>query len=108
MPNKELLLKFANLKLKQKAIENEIELIKLEVQTEVEALIGPDVEQIALEELPGCSLSLAKARPKWEYSKFTQDSDAALKERKKEEEQTGEAVNLNDGKRELRFNQAKE
>ncbi len=107
MPNKELLLQYANLKIKEKAIAAELELLKETVQKEVEALIGPDSEQVALSDLPGFSFSLAKARPKWEYSAATKAMQEDLKSIQDEEVQTGKATNQNEGKRELRFNQPK-
>lgn len=108
MSNKELLLKYANLKIQASQIEDELELLKPEVQAEVEALIGETDQQVALENLPGISFIMAKTRAKWEYSAHTQAQEQALKETKKGEEQTGVATNLNDGKRELRVNLPKE
>jgi hypothetical protein len=102
-----MLLQYANNKIKIKALEAENEMLQSQVQAEVEALIGPDSEQVALQELPGFSFSLAKARPKWQYSPTLQDVESDLKEMKKQEEANGKAINLNDGKRELRFNQPK-
>lgn len=108
MPNKEILIQYATLKLQAKKIEDELEMLKAQVQAEVEAIIGTSDQQVTLSDLPGVSLSLAKARAKWEYTPQTRAAEEALKETKKEEEQTGLAVNLNDGKRELRVNLPKE
>lgn len=108
MPNKEIMLTYARNKIQISKLEAENDMLKAQVQAEVETLIGPDSEQVALQELPGFSFSLAKARPKWEYTPNVVVQQAALKELMKVEEQTGKATNLNEGKRELRFNQPKE
>lgn len=109
MPNKDLLIQYLTLKTQAKKIDEEIELIKIQVQAEVESLLdGSEAEQVTLQEFPDISLSLAKARAKWQYSPTVQDLESDLKEMKKTEEQTGKAINLNDGKKDLRVNFPKE
>lgn len=107
MPNKELLLQYANLKIQASKLEDELEMLKAQVQAEVETLMPEGMDQLALQELPGYSFSLAKSKAKWQYSPTLQAVEADLKDMKKDEEATGKATNLNDGKRELRFNQPK-
>ena len=107
MSNKQLLLRYAELKIQEKQIAEEIELIKKDVQAEVEALIGDADAPLKLKELPDHSFSLAKARPKWEYSTGVQAAIKNVEELKKDEEATGKATNLNDGKKELKFNSPK-
>lgn len=108
MPNKELLITYAQNKLKISELEKDNEFIKDQVLKEVHALIGDTDQKLELTEFPGCSYSLAKARAKWDYTAETKAAEEALKATKKEEEQLGKAINLNEGKRELRFNVPRE
>lgn len=107
-PNKTLLLRYAELKIQASKIEDELEMLKAQVQADVEAAVGGTDSPLALTELPGYTFSLAKCRAKWQYSSFVENVEKELKDRKKAEEADGRAVNLNDGKRELRFNQPKD
>ena len=108
MPNKELLLRYAWLKTQTKKLEVELEMIKDQVLEEVQAVIGDTEQQLSLQEYPGCTITLAKARAKWEYTAATKAMAEEVKEIQKEEEQTGKATNLNEGKKQLMFNQPKE
>lgn len=105
MPNKELLLQYANLKIKQKAIEQELEMLKAQTLAEVLSITGGEDQPVALSELPGFSFSLANYKT-WVYTQFVKDSEAALKERKAEEQKTGEATFTEEPQ--LRFNSPKE
>jgi hypothetical protein len=89
--NKTLLLTYAENKLKIAKLEEENELIKDQCLKEIQALRGDTDSPIALEEYPGCSFTIMK-RKTWTYSDYIKTSEAALKERKKEEEKTGDAT----------------
>jgi len=94
MHNTELLNHFVDLKIQAKKIDEEIELIKNQVQAEVEKILaeqGGEIEQVALQSRDRVSLSLSSKKT-WVYSDFVQKSEEALKERKKEEQQNGEAT----------------
>lgn len=105
MPNRDLLLQFANLKIKEKAIKAELDMVKDQALKEVELLVGDSDQPLALTELPGFSFSLASYKT-WTYTHFVQDSEAALKERKSEEQKTGDATFTEE--KQLRFNSPKQ
>lgn len=107
MPNKELLLQYASLKIEEKRIASQLKELKEICQREVESVLSSEEEKLALVELPGYTFSLSKARPKWEYSHPTTILIQEIDEIKKNEEADGRAVDLNEGKKELRFNQPK-
>jgi len=88
--NREILLTYGQNKLKIAALEAENDMLKADALKEILALRGDTDSPVAMEELPGCSFSVMK-RKTWKYSSYVQSSETALKERKKEEEQTGEA-----------------
>ena len=106
--NKDLLLRYAWLKTEIKKLESEEDMIHDQVEQEVIAAIGDTDQNLALAEYPGYTFILAKARPKWDYTANVKIQETALKELKTIEEQTGKAKNLNDGLRELRFQQPRE
>lgn len=86
MPNKELLLRYAELKLQQNKIEEEIELLKPAVLLEVEEIKYGSDEPVALAELPGYSFTIEKGRKKWTYGDHTTALIAEAEKRKKEEQ----------------------
>ncbi len=87
----ELLKEFAELKVKEKQLKAQIEFLKPEVtKIAVEKLADLDEKAvIGIEELG--TLCLVR-RKTWMYSDFVAKSEEALKSRKLEEEQTGEAT----------------
>lgn len=91
MPNKELLLTYANNKIKISALEAENEMLKNQVLLEVQASMPEGMDQLALEELPGYSFTIVPLKA-WTFSSFIKESEKALKERKEEEKQNGEAT----------------
>lgn len=108
MPNKELLLTYAQNKIKISQLEAENEMLKEQCQKEVEAVVGDTDSPLALEELPGFTFSLAKAPAKWKYSENCEMMIKEVESVKKDEQADGRATNLNDGKKILKFNSPKE
>lgn len=92
MPNKDLLLRYAELKIQISKIEEELDMIKPSVLTTVATLRGDSDSPIELQEYPGYSFTIKPGKRKWEYTPSTQDMEKKLKEIKKEEEQLGLAT----------------
>jgi len=88
MPNKELLLQYATLKEKQKAIETEIEMLKESVLAEIRSIVGESDQNVALE---GRGTFVITKKKKWEYSDLVKRLERELKNNKDDEERTGEA-----------------
>jgi len=78
---KELLEKYAELKLVIKQAEKEIEMLQPEIKKELEL----DTKY----ELENATITLSQGKPRWVYSETTILMDEDLKKQKKEEEQLG-------------------
>jgi len=89
--NKQILLRYAELKTTITNAEAELDLIKAQALAEVQALRGDTNSPVALTELPGATFSIMK-RKTWEYTPATKTLEQTLKDRKKLEEQTGDAT----------------
>lgn len=91
MANKKLLLEYANLKLEQKRIENNIELLKDQVLQEILQIRGDSDQPVSLAELPGCTFTVT-ARKTWVYSEYIKDAEKVIKARKEDEQADGTAI----------------
>ena len=91
MPNRDILLQYANLKIQEKKVAEELDLIKAGVLSEVQAIRGDTDSPVQLSDLPGYSFSIQN-RKTWTYSAAVIGLTERLKEKKKEEEQTGQAT----------------
>lgn len=106
MPNKELLLTYANNKIQIDKLIAENEMLKPAVLEEIYNIRGHSENPVELADLPGCSYTINKGRKQWTYSETTQETEKRLKNIKKEEEQTGVAT-FEEGDPVLVFNQPK-
>ncbi len=88
MANKELLLKYAELKIKEAAIEEELELIKPAVLLEIEEIkfANDTQEGVSLAEYPDYIFSIKPGRKSWTYSPQVASLIERLDEQKKAEE----------------------
>lgn len=91
MPNKELLLRFAEVKIQIAKYESELEMIKDQVLREVQELRGDTDSPVTLNDLPGYSFSIMK-RKTWEYPEYVKQAIKNLEKEKKHAEQTGSAT----------------
>jgi len=105
MPNKQLLLRYAEIKIQIAKYESELEMLKEQALKEVKDIQGDTNQPVALSELPGFSFSVQK-RKTLTYSPTTQQAEKALEKRKKEEQATGDATFVE--KESLVFNSPKE
>lgn len=85
---RELWLQYGALKIKAKAIDEELEMLKDQMLKEVIAEKGDSKESISLKELPGYTFNIT-TKTAYKYSDYVLASELALKDRKKEEEQKG-------------------
>lgn len=90
MPNKQILLRYAELKIQASKLEEEMEMLKAQCLEEIKALRGDTDSPIELSELPGYKFSTMK-RKTWTYSEYVKDAEKVLKARKKDEEADGTA-----------------
>lgn len=90
MLNKEQLERYAELKIQEKLIKNELEFLAPEIITQVTEFI--DQNEGALPGIEGKGKFSITKKKTWTYSDFVKNSEAAIKERKKEEEASGEAI----------------
>ena len=101
---KNLLFRYGSLKLTISEAEAELEMMKESAMDAFQQLRG-EYDQITLNDLPKCSFSLMK-RKTWNYSPMVKELETKFKDRKKWEEQTGEATFTE--KESLVFNAPKE
>ena len=80
---KELLERYAELKLVIKEAEKELEKIQPEIKSQLEVDTKYEIE--------GAVITLSKGKPRWIYSEATTIAEEELKQTKKEEEQLGVA-----------------
>lgn len=87
--NKELLERFAKLKVEEKRLKNEIEFLQPEVLKEVSAVYtGQPVTTEAIKDIGAYSIRKLKT---WTYSEALQDIKAEVAEQEAEEKQNGKA-----------------
>lgn len=91
MPNKQILLDYARIKIEISKLEAELEMIKPSALSEVLAIRGEQDVPVQLQELPGYSFTVQK-RKTWTYPLFIQEAQKSVKEKQKEAEATGEAT----------------
>lgn len=109
--NRETLIRYAQIKIEIKRLEEELDMLQPAVEQDVREQIDPkkEKEYVSLPELQGIGkYGLVKARPKYEFTQAVKDIEINLKEQKEEEIALGKAVDLNEGKYEMRFITAKE
>lgn len=99
MINKELLTKYAELKLQEKLIKNELEFLNEEVCRQVSEYIASNDGALPGVELVGGEIGITgrgkfsiKKLKTWKYSDFVKRSEEAIKDRKAEEQASGEAT----------------
>lgn len=107
--NREALIRYAQIKSEMTKLENDLEMLKPIVEVEIkEAVEIPGESYVSLPEIEALGkYGLAKTRPKWQFSATVQDIESDLEEMKKTEIAIGKAINLNEGKYDVRFIQPK-
>ena len=83
---KELLTQYAEIKAAIKELEDQAEAIKPQIIEQLEVGTKYDIGTAVIE--------LARGRAAWKYSEDTKQMELSLKERQKEEQQTGVAVQV--------------
>src|SRR6185369_9177088 len=91
MPNKDLLLQYAKVKIQISKYESELEMLKDQVLEEILKLRGDSDQPIDLSELPGYTFTVQK-RKNWIFTPAVSDLSKALEARKTLEKQTGDAT----------------
>lgn len=90
MINKDQLERYADLKIQAGLIKNELDFLNEEILKQVAGFIEENEGQLPGIEGKG-KFSVKKLKT-WEYSDFVKKSEEAIKERKAEEQATGEAT----------------
>jgi hypothetical protein len=86
--NKQVLIRYAELKIEASKIDTELELLKEQALSEIVALRDGADSPVQLAEFPGYSFT-TKFYRKWQYTVGTQNIEKSLKAKQKEEQQTG-------------------
>jgi hypothetical protein len=89
--NKDILLKYAQLKIKAAEIETELDFLKEEALKQVLEIRGDSDQPVELQEFPNHKFSIMK-RKTWKYPEEIVTMEKLLKEGKASAEATGEAT----------------
>ena len=91
MANKEVLIRYAQIKLEMSKLEAEADMIKEEALASVLEIRNGQEAPVELSEFPGYKFTIQK-RKTWEYSPTVKDMEARVKMIKKDEEADGTAT----------------